>query len=57
MTISQSHNKNTNAYCKYPASPLLFKLSAKNKTNVCEIKLDEITVTGFMNAYQHQACN
>lgn len=54
MTISQSHNKNTNAYCKYPASPLLFKLSAKNKTNVCEIKLDEITVTGFMNAYQHQ---
>ncbi len=42
MTISQSHNKNTNAYCKYPASPLLFKLSAKNKTNVCEIKLDEL---------------
>ncbi|WP_289761247.1 replication initiation factor domain-containing protein [Lactobacillus intestinalis] len=54
MTVSQSHKKNTNAYCKYPASPLLFKLSAKNKTNVCEIKLDEITVTGFMNADQHQ---
>lgn len=49
MAISQSPNKNSNVYCKYPASPLLFTLLNKNIANDCEISLDEITVAGEIN--------
>lgn len=49
MAISQSLNKKSSAYCKYPASPLLFTLSNKNISNDCEISLDEITVAGEIN--------
>lgn len=53
MLISQSKNNLANDNCNYPATPLLFKLSAKNKTNACEIKLDRITVTGFIDLQRH----
>lgn len=49
MAISQSPNKNSSVYCKYPASPLLFTLLNKNIANDCEISLDEITVAGEIN--------
>ena len=49
MAISQSLNKKSSAYCKYPSSPLLFTLSNKNISNDCEISLDEITVAGEIN--------
>lgn len=49
MTISQSQNRKGNYSCNYPVTPLLFTLFNKNKTNVCEIKLDRITITGFID--------
>lgn len=53
MLISQSKNNLANDNCNYPATPLLFKLFDRNKTNVCEMKLDRITITGSIDIQRY----
>lgn len=54
MTISQNSILKANGKCNYPASPLLFTPPTEKQTNVCEISIDRIAVTGKLEIEDYE---